>query len=249
MRSKKSVSLLRRANLESKIGEPLYGKVEAWDGEFEGLIQWDKDERVTTDILDGEDDGRDMEIEFGNIQSIKKRGRGSEVTTKTGKTYWLDDSNDVDDGNRGIVVTNPEKGRVVIDWDDFEQLTLMTPPAKLKGYGAFGAPDYINGTVTTIDGKQLKGRVVYDLDESYTFEILNGEKGDTEMEIPFHNIKKIRPRSSGKSIVVLTSGDELMLEDSQDVSYRHTGLLVFTNGNDSDPVYIAWKDVEMIDFE
>ena len=235
------------ASLESKIGSPLYGKVEAWDGEFEGLIQWDKDERVSTDILDGEDDGREMEIEFGNIISIKKRGRGSEVTTKTGNTYWLDDSNDVDDGNRGIVVTNPEKGRVVIDWDDFEQLTLMDAPARLKSYGSFGAPDFISGTVTTIDGKQLNGRLVYDLDEAYTFEVLNGEKGDTEMEIPFHNIKQIRPRSSGKSIVVLKSGDELMLEDSQDVSYRHTGILVFVDGNDKDPAYVAWRDVEVVE--
>ncbi len=232
--------------LVSKIGEPLYGKVEAWDGEYEGLIQWDKDERVTSDILDGEDDGRDMEIEFGNIASIKKRGRGSEVTLKSGKTFWLDDSNDVDDGNRGIVITNPDKGRVVIDWDDFEKLTLQKAPDRLKSYNSFGAPTPIQGTITTIDGKKVSGRLVYDLDEAYGFEILNGEKGDTEMEIPFQNIKQIRPRSSGKSVIVLKSGDEIILEDSQDVSYRHTGILVFADGSD-DPEYVVWADVELID--
>ena len=232
----------------SSIGAPLYGKVESWDGTYEGLIQWDKDERVGSDILDGENDGRDMEIEFGNIVSLRKRGRGTEVTLKNGQSYWLEDSNDVDDGNRGIVVTKPGKGRVVIDWDDFEQLTFMDAPSNLKGYSDFGSPQYLKGTVTLIDGKSLGGEIVFDLDEAYTFEILNGEKGDTEFEIPFHDISKIRPRTSGKSIVELKTGDELSLEGSQDVSNRNTGILLFENG-EKDPVYITWDEVEEIVFE
>ena len=236
------------ANFESAIGQPLYGKVEAWNGTYTGLIQWDKDERVTVDVLDGEDQDREMEIAFENITSLKKRGRGTMVTLKNGESYFLEGSNDVGKGHRGVVVTNNTYGRVVIDWEDFESLTFQEAP-KLASYGSFAAPKPLMGQITTIDGKQIKGRIVYDLDEAYGFELLDGSKDETEFEIPFALIKQIKPRNSGRSQVVLRDGTELMLADGQDVSNRHSGILVFKSTNDDKPTYITWDQVEVVVFE
>ncbi len=236
-------------NWESKIGSPLFGEVESWTGKYEGYIIWDKDERVTSDKLDGETRDADMSIEFGNIVSIEERGNGSEVTLKSGRSYRMDDSNDVDDGNRGIVVVMPGKGRVVIAWDDFEKVTFKDVPSiDMKTYNSFTKPEKIHGTVTTQNGKTYTGRIVYDLDEEFSYEILNGAIKDTEFEIPFRLVKSIEPRQSDESVVTLKSGEKYELEDSQDVNERNTGILVFENENDG-PVYIYWEDVEKVVFE
>ena len=236
-------------NLKSEIGDPLFGKVESWTGNYEGYIIWDKDERVGTDKLDGETRDADMSIEFANIKSIKQRGNSSEVTLKSGRTYRMGGSNDVDNGNRGVVVVMPGKGRVVVDWDDFDKVTFTDKPTvALKTYNSFAKPEKIYGTVTTEDGKSYKGDIIYDLDEKYSYEILDGQIKDTEFEIPFRAIKSIQPRGGDESMVILKSGEKYELEDSQDVNEKNTGILVFDKGPDN-PVYIFWEDVKNIEFK
>jgi len=236
-------------NLKSEIGEPLFGKVESWTGNYEGYIIWDKDERVGTDKLDGETRDADMSIEFANIKSIKQRGNSSEVTLKSGRTYRMGGSNDVDNGNRGVIVVMPGKGRVVVDWDDFDEVTFTDKPVvPLKTYNSFAKPEKIYGTVTTEDGKSYTGKITYDLDEKYTYEILDGKIKDTEFEIPFGVIKSIQPRGGDESMVVLKTGEKYELDDSQDVNEKNTGLLVFDKG-DNNPVYIFWEDVKLIEFK
>ena len=236
-------------NLESVIGEPLFGKVESWTGTYEGYIIWDKDERVTSDKLDGETRDADMSIEFGNISSIKQRGNSSEVTLKSGRTYRMGDSNDVDNGNRGVIVAMPGKGRVVVDWDDFDKVTFMKAPnVEMKSYNSFSKPEKIYGTVTTEDGKNYTGNIVYDLDETYSYEILDGQIKDTAFEIPFRTIKSIQPRGGDESMVILKSGEKYELDESQDVNERNTGILVFDKG-ENDPIYIFWEDVKLIELK
>ncbi len=48
--------------LEDKFGEPLYGTVETYDGTYSGYIQWDHDERIATDKLDGDAEDGKMSI-------------------------------------------------------------------------------------------------------------------------------------------------------------------------------------------
>ncbi len=43
-------------------------------GEFRGFLQWDSEEALTGDQLDGETDDGDLSIEMGRIRSIE-RGR------------------------------------------------------------------------------------------------------------------------------------------------------------------------------
>ncbi|WP_421762795.1 hypothetical protein [Ekhidna sp.] len=232
------------SRLEEKFGEPLYGTVICDLGEFTGFVQWDHDERVGTDVLDGEEDGDDYEIAFDKIKSIEKDGYSSSIVTlRSGRELDLRGTNDVDDDNKGIIVTVKGLGRVDIDWDEFDMVTFKEAPNSGPSYNSFSSPEKISGTLEVDNGDQYTGEIIYDLDEEYTFELLNGENDDVKFIIPFRNIKEISPRGSSASTVTLRDGSKLELEDSQDVDDRNSGILVKTG---SDRVYVPWDRVERI---
>jgi len=232
--------------LNDKFGEPLYGTVETRSGSFTGFVQWDHDERVSKDELDGDTRDGDISLEFGKIKSIERDGSGSSVVLNSGREMYLRGSNDVDYDNRGVIVTT-DFGRVDIEWREFRKVTFSKAPNSGKAYSSFKNQNELMGTVKTEDGDVYKGRLIYDLDEAYDFEVLQG-KDDDEIEyiIPFRNIQNILPRGYGDSEVKLRNGQILRLEDGQDVSEENTGILVFPDKKD--PIYIQWRDVEEIVF-
>ncbi|WP_424961631.1 hypothetical protein [Ekhidna sp.] len=232
------------SNLDEKFGEPLYGTVICDLGEFTGFVQWDHDERVGTDILDGEEDGDDYEIAFDKIESIERDGYSSSIVRlKSGRTLDLRGTNDVDDDNKGIIVTLKGLGRVDIDWDEFDRVEFRDAPNSGPAYSSFSSPKKIKGTVQVDNGDRHSGEIIYDLDEEYTFELLNGEKDDVKFIIPFYNIKSIAPRRSDEAEVTLKSGDSIILEDGQDVSEKNLGVLIKTG---SDRVYVPWDRIDKI---
>ncbi len=232
------------SNLEERFGKPLYGTVVCDLGEFTGYIQWDHDERVGTDILDGEEDGDDYEIAFSKIASIEKDGFSSSIVTlKSGRELDLRGTNDVDDDNKGIIVTVKGLGRVDIDWDEFEEVTFKEAPGSGPSYSSFSTPKKITGTVEVDNGDEHRGEIIFDLDEEYTFELLNGENDDVKFIIPFRNITEITPRGSYSAHVMIKGGDKLTLEDGQDVSDKNLGVLIKTNG---DRIYVPWDRIETI---
>ena len=234
------------ASLNSYFGSPLYGTAELESGEqFTGFIQWDHDERLANDILNGETEDGDMEIKFGNIGKIEKARRGSDVTTKSGRTMHLRGTNDVNDDNRGIIVNIPGSGRIDIPWDEFESVTFTEFSSIDISYDDFKGHDGISGTVITEGGDKHTGKIVYDLDETYLFEILNGEHDDIEYSIPFQSIQTIKPISRKRTEVTLHDGTTVKLENSVDVSDDNDGILIF-EGNNDDPVYVPWEDVSEI---
>lgn len=232
--------------IKRKFGEPLYGTVETRDDKFTGYIQWDHDERVGTDELDGDTRDGDLSIEFGRIESIERDGGGSTVVLKSGRELYLDGSNDVGSGHRGVIVTT-DFGRVDIKWREFEKVTFTKAPGSGESYGSFKNQQELMGTVVDEDGKSYKGKIVYDLDEAYDFEILHGEdRNEIEYLIPFDKIASITPRGYNESEVSLKNGNKLRLEESQDVSEDNTGVLIFEDKND--PTYVRWGDIQEIKF-
>ncbi len=227
----------------------LHGKLATRYGDFEGFIQWDKEECISTDELDGESEDGDISIPMGRIRSIERYGsRGSEVILKDDRRFRLRGSNDVNEENRGIMVEDPRYGRVVVYWDEFDKLVFSDSEGSGRGYGDYEDSGKLEGKVTDTKGETWSGRIVFDLDETESWEILNGSYRDLEYNIPFRMIRSIEPRRHGESIVVLKSGEELRLEDSQDVSDRNDGVLVFASGN-REPEYIPWRKVDRIEFD
>jgi len=231
--------------------ERLYGKLTTRRGdEFVGWIEWDVDEVLTTDILDG-DEGRrrNRKIKFGKIKSIERRSSSScIVTLESGKTMNLSGSNDVNSENRGIRVKDPTLGRVQVDWDDFETVEFLpVPKDRLPKYDSFDGGQKIRGTVFTEDGEELTGEIIWDNDEEYTWEHLNGDYRDMEVVIEFANIKTIERQSRRGAIITTKSGRNVLLKGSNDVNSENNGIIVKLD--DGDEIEIDWYDFEKADFK
>ena len=232
--------------LQSKLGDPLYGTVKTYGGEFTGFIQWDHDERISTDILDGESRDGNIDVEFGNIKSIERDRSGSTVITKSGRELYLRGTNDVNSGNRGIIV-NTDFGRVDIPWKEFKIVEFSDAASSGTNYASFANPKKVSGTVLTTKGESISGTIIYDLDEEFDFEMIQGSDDDIEYFIPMKYISKIVPKNYDNSTIILKSGKEIMLGDSRDVSEDNDGVIVLT-GSGNDSKYIFWSDVKEITF-
>lgn len=228
-------------------GSPLYGTVKTINGKFTGYVQWDHDERLSEDELNGEHEDGKMDIKFGNIKSIKRTRSGSTVVLKSGRSFELDGTNDVNDENRGIIVNMPGKGRVDISWEEFDAVEFDNPPSNSLSYSDFRGDKQLKGKVELIGGKTMRGRIVYDLDEEYSLEVLNGIKDDIEYFIPFSDIKTVTPKNREESLIELRDGSKLLLAGKVDVNQDNDGLLVFESDNDY--TYVPWSEVGLITFE
>lgn len=234
------------SRLETAFGKPLYGTVTSGTGMFTGYVQWDHDERVDTDVLDGNTEDGDLSIAFENIASIERYGSSrSIVILKSGRELTLRGSNDVNDENRGIIVTVEGLGRVDIPWDEFEKVTFTEAKNSGPDYGRFSRQEKLSGTVSTKAGESFKGDLVFDLDERYNFEIIQGLDDQVEYLIPFKNIAAITPKNYDYSSITLKNGEEYLLGKSQDVSDRNQGVLVMQGGNTN---YIEYTEISRIDF-
>ena len=114
-------------------GHPLVGTVVTQSGEeIDGLIRWDADEESSWESLNGRADDVIFAIEFGMVSRIT-RGEvfGATVTMLDGRTFELDDSNDVNWDNKGILITPevPNSGGApdgsvwrLVTWDQFKEV-------------------------------------------------------------------------------------------------------------------------------
>jgi len=111
----------------SNFGERLYGTLTTRRGdEFSGFVCWDMDELFESDILDGDQKRRSRKIRFGKIASIARySSSGAEVVLKNGDEMLLRGSNDVDDDNKGIIITDDDGDEVYVDWEDFARAVFV----------------------------------------------------------------------------------------------------------------------------
>jgi hypothetical protein len=221
----------------------LHGTVRTRQGDFTGFVQWDREECVGTDELDGHTADGELRVRFDTIRSIVRRPRDSAlVTLLDGREIALSDTREVGHDNRGIYVDDRRYGRVLISWDAFERVDF-SPGGSGPAYGDFPPGCPLTGSVTTRAGRRLAGRLVYDLDESETTETLDAPSQGVDYTIPFGLIASIVPPK-----VILQSGEELQLERTGDLGEGNAGLLIFVDGRQR-PEYVPWTDVEQVDFD
>jgi len=226
----------------------LHGRVETDSGEFEGFIQWDKEECISSDKLDGNTRDGEMSIAMGRIRMIERRGHSSSnVELKDGRVFRLRDTNDVNRENRGIMVEDERFGRVTIPWEEFDRIVFSEPQGSGRGYNDYRPLKELRGTVHVVDGDTYRGSIVLDLDESEGWEMLNGSYRDIEFNIPLARVASITPGRRDQSTVVLRNGEELRLEDSADVGKGNIGVLIYSGSDD--PVYVDWEEVESIELD
>lgn len=235
------------AGLRSRSGERLYGTVRTSSGgSFTGYIAWDVDETLTTDILDGKERGRSYEIRFGDIASIEQRGNASLVTLRSGRKLLLSGTNDVNNSNRGIVVTEPTFGQARISWRNFDRLDLHSAPASAPGDNPVAFQRRIHGTVHTVDDERLSGAIRWDNDEEFAWELLNGDADGAELEIEFGAIREIERRGDGAR-VTLRDGRSWVLRGSNDVGPGHKGI--FVTRQDGSVAALPWDRIRSVVFD
>jgi hypothetical protein len=227
----------------------LHGTVRTRQGDFTGFVQWDREECVGTDELDGNTANGELSLRFDTIRSIAHHSRDSSlVTLSDGREIVLADTSEVGHGNRGIYVDDRRYGRVLISWDAFERVDF-SPGGSGPAYGDFPPGRPLTGSVTTRAGRRLAGRLVYDLDESETTETFDAPSGGVDYTIPFGLVSSIAvPDGGDRAKVILQSGEELRLERSADLGEGNAGMLIFVEGGKS-PEYVAWADIAKVDFE
>jgi hypothetical protein len=227
---------------EAPRAQRLYGTLRVRGGEeFTGYVSWDVDEILTSDVLDGEERGRDRKIPFDRIAAIERSGSsGARVILQNGEEVLLRNSNDVDSSNRGIAVSDPSLGQVQVRWGAFEEITFHAAPVAEGGYDAFDGGRPLFGTVETRDGEEFSGYIRWDNDEAYTWEILDGRDGDVDFDVEFGQLRSIRRAGSWGSEVTLLDGRTLELEGSNDVDEDNKGIFIILD--DGETVLIPWRD-------
>jgi hypothetical protein len=231
----------------------LHGTVRTKQGDFTGFIQWNRNDGVGADELDGRTADGSLSLRFDTIRSIVRHSDNSSlVTLLDGREIVLSGTREAGNGNLGIYVDDRRYGRVLISWADFERVDF-SPGGGGPAYGDFPPGRPLTGSVTTRDGRRLAGRLVYDLDESETTETLDAPSQGVDYTIPFGLIASIvlpgqEERGAGRAKVTLHDGEELQLERTGDLGEGNAGMLVFVDGSER-PEYVLWTDIEQVDFD
>jgi hypothetical protein len=244
------IEFMDGGDVQSSFGDRIFGTVTtSRAGEFTGWICWDVDELFGSDIIDGREGARKRKVKFSNIARIEKvSSQAALVVTKDGKEMRLDDSNDVDSGNRGIVISDLKLGRVTVSWDEFESLDIKTPAATdFVTYNSFDGGRPLTGTVYDEDGTGYTGTIRWDGDEEYTWELLDGTYRDVEFDITFEHIKSIEKLSRRTCRVTLWDDRQIRLGESNDVDSDINGIFVI-GSKDKDEAELDWEDFDRVEF-
>ena len=213
-----SIELLSAPSPEAA-PELLHGTVRTRHGDFTGFVQWNRKQCVVSDVLGGDTADGELGLPFGAIRSIARRSSDSVlVTLDDGREIVLSDTREIGPGSHGIYIDDERYGRVLISWDVFERLDF-SPGGVGPAYDDFPAGFPITGRVLTRFGRQLAGRLVYDLDESETTETLDAPWQGVDYTIPFGLVASIELPGLERvglphARVSLHGGEELELERS-----------------------------------
>ncbi len=225
--------------------ERLYGRVSSSKGEFEGFIQWDQSECTSIDMLDS----RQEDLAMGEILAITRKPGGEVIADLVdGRQLSLSGSNDVDDGNRGVVVETEHLGRINVPWKRFQKIEFMTGKGSGPKRDSYADTGALTGNVKTTDGQQYSGRLVYDLGAASQHDIFNGTQQDINYNIPFGLIETITPLEEDACRVTLRNGQILELSDNPDTGAKSTGVLIF-NANETKAERVPWAKIQEIRFQ
>ena len=106
--------------------------------ELRGELRWDADEAGSWELLDGEADGIQYEIEFGFIRRIVPDGEdGARVTLVDGRTLETKGSRDVGAENKGVMVASTQRPEAqgggqawrLVPWSDVAEVRFDPEPA------------------------------------------------------------------------------------------------------------------------
>lgn len=225
----------------------IYGTVVTRNGaRFAGFIRWDRNEGSWADLLDAtkaERGGSISGVRFGHLHRIQPTGRNSAwFVLKSGETIRMKGrATDLGTGMRGLQVEEPAGRTVDLDWGSVDFIEFRSAPD-----GATAHERRLYGTLTTADGASFTGFIAWDVDEIYTTDILDGQAGSQDMEIPFGAIAAIARVDGRSARVTLQSGEEVVLHGTNDVNASNSGITVSDVGLGQ--VKVDWSEFAEVRF-
>jgi hypothetical protein len=156
-----------------------------------------------------------------------------------------DSGSDVGSGNRGIEVDiGNDQDQVDLEWGEIEQIDFKAEPDDYRP--SDGGIERLYGRVKTEGGDDITGFVVWDADEIYSTDILDGEVNDHTRKIEFGTIASIEKASSDACLVRRKSGPEVRISGTNDVDSGNRGISVSVPGLGR--VQIDWDEFESVTF-
>ena len=213
-----------------------------------GFIRWDRNEGSWSDLLDADKLARrgsttQSGIRFGHIHRIEViNGQKALFTLKSGNQVEMGArATDLGTGLRALLVNEPGGASHEFQWRDMESVEFQPAPEALTPSEA-----RVFGTLTTRSGMEFTGYVSWDVDEIYTTDVLDGEQGRIDREIPFGSIASIQTRGSRGALVTLVDGQVMDLSGSNDVNSSNGGISVSdaTLGQ----VLVQWEELDAVRF-
>lgn len=245
----------------------LYGTAEDRNGRsFSGFVTWDRDRVLESHHLDGlfddgpgqarfPDFGRKYQLpRFSDFVSVEPTRCGANLTSSSGTVKELCTEPLARDP-RPVRLSDPALGVVDIDWDALRILRLEPSPGA-PGYEAFDGGHPLSGTVVTAEGEEVEGRIRWDADEEWSWEILHGRSHDVSFSIEFANIARIERDERRGAHVTLLDGRTFHLTSGNDVDEDNKGIFIFPVAADEagpgEPAdewrYVAWEDFREVRF-
>ena len=201
---------------------------------------------MSEDILDGDSRKRRRKIKFKDIKAIERySSSAATVIFHDDEEIVLRGTNDVDDDNRGIIISDPGFGQVRVNWDEFDRLDF-SPMGQAVGYDQFDGGRKLRGTVFTEEDESYTGDIRWDNDEEYTWEFLNGSYRGADFYIEMGLIESIEKKSRRTALVTVKDGRTFRLRGSNDVDQDNKGIFItLANG---DVEVVEWEEFDRVEF-
>jgi hypothetical protein len=226
----------------------IYGTITSDLGTFTGRVMWDQDERMVSEKLDGHENGQEYNLKFAEIRSIERQGNKSLVELLDGKSLLLGDTNDVDNGNRGIWLDNPELGRVEIKWSQFHKFEIHEVAVNwltFDDYQSVNQP--LKGQIRLKDQSTVPAdQITFDLNHQSPLERLDVEVNDSNHLIPFGKIKQIKVLNENAVELKMSNDSTQIAYGKRSVTRDNNGVLIKSGDKHR---WLIWAEIDNISFE
>jgi hypothetical protein len=204
----------------------IYGRVLTTSGEeVTGYLRWNGREASWADVMPAtESVGNAVAgLRFGHMNSLQPvNGRTVQAELKSGEVIQV--AALASEPGVGLAPLGVEMGKGEareIPWSQVARIEFLSEPLDRAP-----SSERLHGTVVTRSGMAFTGYIMWDLDESFRDEVLEGET----RFLQFAEIDEIQRRAAGGVRVVTASGMSMVLSGTRDVDRTNRGISVADPG-------------------